>query len=74
MIQGGVVFPFPDGISAGGDTVISVHAKAGPQRWESLLVSDQGGGGGQQSVIGLAWRVSAAPPKPEADTDLMPWN
>jgi hypothetical protein len=74
MIQNNEVFRFPDGITAGGDALLSVHLKSGAQRYESVLLHHDGKHDPNKSAIGVQWHVQAAPPKADMDTELLPWN
>jgi len=64
---------FQNGLTAGGEALLSIHAKLGPKRFESLAAF-QKGGGGSKSAKGVQWAVKPAPPKPSLDDELLPWN
>ena len=73
MIQNQEVFRFAGGITAGGQALVSIHLKKGPQRFESLLVHHDDPEA-QQSAVGVQWNEIKAPPDPAMDSDLLPWN
>lgn len=74
MVLGGRPFLFQNGITTGGETVLSIHAKIGPRRFQSTFLHHDPGGDGGKSAKGVKWTVRAAPPKPSVDQDLLPWN
>jgi len=61
-------------MTAGGPTLISMHGKNGTRRFASRMLFFDGNGGGSGSEVGITWDVVAAPPQPERDADLLPWN
>ena len=61
-------------MTVGGPTMITLHGKDGTRRFESRLLDFDGNGGGSGSEVGITWDVVAAPPQPERDADLLPWN
>jgi hypothetical protein len=63
----------PQGFAVSGDTLLSVHGKAGQQRFESMLVFHEGRGDENKSTLGVHWKVIAAPPLPRADAQLLPF-
>lgn len=65
---------FGEGITAGGNVLLTIHAKDGAQRFGSLLLHHDGSGDGNKSAKGVRWQSRAAPPKPSADADLLPWD
>ena len=73
MIQNRDVFRFPGGITAGGQALLSIHFKNGPQRFESLLVHHDDPEG-NKSAVGVQWNEIKAPPDAAMDSDLLPWN
>lgn len=73
MIQNRDVFRFPGGITAGGQALLSLHCKSGPQRFESLLIHHDDPEG-NKSAVGVQWNEIKAPPEPAMDSDLLPWS
>jgi hypothetical protein len=65
---------FTPGIRAVGDTLLTLHAKLGPTRFESLLVFHEKDPHEHRSTLGVQWRVLAAPPLPKTDREWLPWN
>ncbi|MHC5064503.1 MAG: hypothetical protein ACYTG5_11090 [Planctomycetota bacterium] len=61
-------------MTAGGPTLLSIHGKDGTRRYQSRLIFFDGNGGGQGSEVGIEWDLVAAPPQPDKDEDLLPWN
>lgn len=61
-------------MTAGGPTLMSIHGKDGSRRYQSRLIFFDGNGGGQGSEVGIEWDLVAAPPQPDKDEDLLPWN
>jgi len=68
-------------ITAGGNTLLSVHLLAptdpvtgARRRSASTFLNWDDGGDPQKSALGVTWKVSAAPPRADADDDLLPWN
>ncbi|MEM7202321.1 MAG: VCBS repeat-containing protein [Planctomycetota bacterium] len=80
MLQQRTVHPYPGGISMGGEASISIHFKEpssgsqGTRRYASRIAHHEGDKAGQQSAVGVKWRVRAEVPKPTVDDDLLPWN
>jgi hypothetical protein len=74
MIAGNRPYLFTDGITAGGETLLSFHAKSGPRRGESLFVHHDPGGDGNKSGLGVNWDLRAAPPVPGARDEVLPWD
>lgn len=64
----------PQGFTVSGDTLVTVHGKAGRQRFESSLVFHEGRGDENKSTLGVQWKVLAAPPVPKADAQLLPFD
>jgi hypothetical protein len=65
---------FADGITAGGYTLLTIHAKQGPQRFGAKIFVHDGSGDGHKSAKGVLWQSRAAPPRPSMDTELLPWD
>lgn len=74
LIQGNNPYALPGGITAGGETLLSVHAKVGPKRFGASLLHHDPGGDGNKSGIGVKWDLSAAPPAPGTNDDPLPWD
>ncbi|MCC6781597.1 MAG: VCBS repeat-containing protein [Planctomycetes bacterium] len=68
--------PLTQEITAFGNTVISVHGKAGPRRFRATLATWDGHGqnGPNGSAVGVRWNIVAAPPLPKSDQQLLPWD
>jgi hypothetical protein len=69
--------PLTGELTAFGDTVITVHGKAGPRRFASAHARWDGHGlqgGPNGSAVGVRWNIVAAPPLPKSDQQLLPWN
>jgi len=64
---------YPQGFAVSGDTLLTVHGKAGRRRCESMLVFHEGRGDENKSTLGVQWKVIAAPPLPRADAQLLPF-
>ena len=71
---------FAGEMTSGGATMFSVHGKEtpgpieqGPVRTEANLI-DTPGGDDHKSAVGAQWRFRATPPKPTADTELLPFD
>jgi hypothetical protein len=65
---------WPGNLTCGGESFLTLHAKAGTRRFASALLHWEGPHGGNGSAIGVRWKLLAAPPLPDLDADLLPWN
>ena len=63
----------PDGITTGGQSLISIHFKDGTRRFGSMLIHHDPDEG-NKSAVGPKWQATTAPPDPAMDRDLLPWN
>lgn len=65
---------YPGGIAVFGDTMVTVHAKTGTRRGESMLIHHEGRSDENKSTLGVQWKVMAAPPMPRTDAQLLPFD